>query len=352
MPENAFSVAGSVLGMPITTPPITTMPSPTRVSLPDRGHGAVTLSVHQMGPESATTAVVFSHGFPELGYSWRYQLPALASAGYRVVAPDQRGYGASDAPEGITAYDLGALCSDLDSLCEALGVERAIFVGHDWGGAVAWGMPALQPARVAGVVGVCTPFMQFPTTEFLSMLVGGEIDRQYMLWFQEPGVAEAAMEPHISDLFHKVMRGGMSPEDAMARAFADGKLDMNPFRDLAGMESSFDPIVSEAEIQHYVDVFNTTGLRGGINWYRNLDRNAELYSSVGKLDPGVPCLMLCAEWDPVLSPALAANMPNQIADLEMHTIPKAGHWVQQETPEPLNELLVDWLRRRFPIEAP
>jgi pimeloyl-ACP methyl ester carboxylesterase len=335
--------------MPISTPPITTMPTPTRVALPDRGHGGATLSVHQAGPETATTAVVFSHGFPELGYSWRYQVPALADAGYRVIVPDQRGYGGSDSPADIEAFDLGALTSDLDSLCDVLGVERAIFVGHDWGGAVVWAMPALHPDRVAGVVGVCTPFIQMPGTEFLKMLVDGDVERQYMLWFQEPGVAEAAMEPHIDKLFRGLMRGGVDPQVAMARAFADGKLNMNPFLDLAGFESFGDPIVSDAEVQHYIDTFTRTGLRGGVNWYRNIDRNAQLYPAVGRDDPGVPCLMLCAEWDPVLPPAMAANMPNQIADLEMVTIPRAGHWIQQETPEPLNEALVDWLKRRFPV---
>jgi pimeloyl-ACP methyl ester carboxylesterase len=307
--------------------------------------------VHQAGPASATTAVVFSHGFPELGYSWRYQLPALAAAGYRVVVPDQRGYGGSDAPADIEAFDLGALTSDLDSLCAALGIEQAIFIGHDWGGAVVWAMPELQPGRVAGVVGVCTPFIKFPGTDFLKMLVDGDVERQYMLWFQEPGVAEAAMEPHVAAMFRNLMRGGVSSEGAMERAFADGKLDMNPFRNLAGMQPFGEPIVSDAEIDHYIEVFTRTGLRGGINWYRNLDRNAELYPTVGTTDPAVPCLMLCAEWDPVLPPGMAANMPNQIADLEMYTIAQAGHWVQQEAPAPLNDHLLDWLGRRFPVEA-
>ncbi len=333
--------------MSTKTPPVTSMPAPTRVSLPDRGHGAVTLSVHDAGPTDSAPAVVFCHGFPELGYSWRYQIPALVEAGFRVVVPDQRGYGASDAPEPIEAYDLGALTSDMDSLCEALGIESAIFVGHDWGGAVIWGMPTLQPSRVAGLVGVCTPFMQFPGTDFLKALVDGEIERQYMLWFQEPGVAEASMEPHIDDMFRKLMRAGVPTEQAMARLFTDGKIDMNPFRNLATMQPFGEPIVSDAEIDHYIDVFTRTGLRGGINWYRNLDRNAERYGGVGRTDPGVPCLMLCAEWDPVLPPAMAAGMVDVIADLEMHTIPESGHWVQQESPEPLNAALVDWLQRRF-----
>ena len=93
--------------------------------------------------------------------------------------------------------------------------------------------------------------------------------------------------------------------------------------------------------------FERTGFRGGINWYRNIDANAADHPQIGKTDPGVPCLMICAEWDPALPPALAAGMDGRIADLEMHTIPKAGHWVQQECPDQLNVILVDWLTRRF-----
>jgi pimeloyl-ACP methyl ester carboxylesterase len=337
--------------MPSPVPSVTDLPPARRVELPDRGHGAVAVSVHDTGPvaDADRPAVVFSHGFPELAYSWRYQLPAVAAAGFRAIAPDQRGYGGSDAPEPIEAYDLGALCGDLDGLCEALGVERAVFVGHDWGGAVVWAMPTLQPSRVAGIVGVCTPMMPFPGTDFLRMLVDGDVERQYMLWFQEPGVAEAAMEPHVELLFRKLMVGGVSPEEATARAFADGKLDMNPFRDLAAMEGVGTPIASDTEVDHYIEVFGRTGLRGGINWYRNIDRNAARYPDVAKADPGVPCLMLAAGWDPALPPQLSEGMAGTIADLERHVIADAGHWVQQERPDEVNRLLVDWLSRRFGV---
>jgi pimeloyl-ACP methyl ester carboxylesterase len=329
--------------------PVTEIAPAQTVTLPDTGFGPITLAYHEASPAETgdRPAVVFSHGFPELGYSWRYQLPAVADAGFRAIAPDQRGYGGSSAPEPTEAYDLGQLCGDLDGLCEALGIERAIFVGHDWGGAVVWAMPTLYPERVAGVVGVCTPMMPFPTTELLSMLVGGETDRLYMLWFQEPGVAEGVMDGQARLLFERLMRGGVDPAELAGRMLRDGKPDMNPFRDLAGLEPAGELIATPAEIDHYVKIFEQTGFRGGINWYRNLDRNRERYPTVATTDPGVPCLMLAAEWDPALPPAMSEGMGEVISDLERHVIARAGHWVQQEHPEELNRLLVDWLNRRF-----
>jgi pimeloyl-ACP methyl ester carboxylesterase len=314
------------------------------VTLPDRGFGQITMSVHEAGEGPA---VIFSHGFPELGYSWRGQVPAVAAAGFRAVAPDQRGYGGTSAPDPVEAYSLEQLCGDLADLCDVIGVERAVFVGHDWGGAVIWAMPALHPERVAGLVGVCTPYMPFPGTDFLKMLVDGEIERQYMLWFQEPGVAEEQLDPRATTLFEKLMVGGIDPSQLADRMFRDGKLDMNPFRDLDGFESAGSPCVPDDEVGHYADVFGRTGFRGGINWYRNLDRNRADHPEIGEGDPGVPCLMICAEWDPALPPALAAGMGERIADLEMVTIPEAGHWVQQENPDAVNAALVGWLSRRF-----
>lgn len=324
-----------------------TFPEARLVTLPDRGHGAITLSVHDLGGGDARPAVIFSHGFPELGYSWRYQVPAVADAGLRAIAPDQRGYGGSSAPDAVEAYDLECLCGDLADLCDALGIERAVFVGHDWGGAVVWAMPEIHPERVAGLVGICTPNLPFPGTDFLRMLVNGKIERQYMLWFQEPGVAEAQLDSRAALLFRKMMVGGLDPAIVMERAFADGELDMNPFRDLDSMESIGDPIVSDEEVDHYIEVFSATGFRGAVNWYRNLDRNLALRPRISTFDPGVPCLMITSEWDPALPPAFAENMPNQIADLEMSMIPRGGHWVQQEYPAQVNDVLVEWLTRRF-----
>jgi pimeloyl-ACP methyl ester carboxylesterase len=319
-----------------------TLPEPRIVTLPDRGYGPIQLSVLDAGEGPA---VVFSHGFPELAYSWRHQIPAVTAAGFRAVAPDQRGYGGSSAPDAIEAYDIDALCGDLDDLCEELGIDRAVFVGHDWGGAVVWAMPTLYPERVAGVVGICTPMVAFPSTEALERLVDGDRDRMYMLWFQEPGVAEAFLDPRADLVVQKLMVGGVDPGEAVAGMMSDGKLDMNPFLRIEDLRLSGDPVAPPEELAVYTETFSRTGFRGGINWYRNLDRNRELHPDLCTEDPGVPCLMITAEWDPALPPWMAAGMPDAVSDLEMHLVKGAGHWVQQEHADEVSSVLADWLRR-------
>jgi pimeloyl-ACP methyl ester carboxylesterase len=305
----------------------------------------ISLAVHEQGEGPA---VVFSHGFPELGFSWRHQLPAVAEAGFRAIAPDQRGYGASDAPDPIEAYDIHHLCGDLVGLLDALGLERAIFVGHDWGGFVVWAMPTLHPQRVAGVVGVNTPLLPrtpLPPTQLMRAMVGGRDEKLYMLWFQEPGVAEAVLDRDPGLLFDRLLRTGV-PFDEIARRMGP-ELDMNPFRRLAELEPLGEPVGSDAERAHYAEVFARTGFRGGINWYRNFDRNWEIAPRVGASPVEVPALMVTAEWDPALRPEMAAGMGALCRDLETVMIEGCGHWTQQEQPEALNRILLDWLRRRF-----
>ncbi len=307
----------------------------------------VQLAVHELGDGAGRPPVVFCHGFPELAYSWRYQLPAVADAGFRAIAPDQRGYGASSAPAPIEAYGLGDLCGDLADLLDALEIEQAVFVGHDWGGFVAWAMPVLFPDRCAGAVGICTPYTPFPTTTFLRSMFPDD-EKMYMLWFQEPGVAESVMDPQARKLFERLMIGGIDPAVLLEERMGRGEgMDFNPFRDLDGLPSLGEPIATAEEIDVYAEAFGRTGFRGGINWYRNIDANAARHPDVGTIPLGLPSLMICAEWDPALPPALAANMPSMCSDLEMETVAKAGHWVQQEDPEAVNGLLVDWLGRRF-----
>ncbi len=312
----------------------------------------ISLSVYDepaRGDGEGRPPVVFCHGFPELAYSWRHQLPAVADAGFRAIAPDQRGYGGASRPEAITDYGLGQLCGDLADLLDELDVERAVFVGHDWGGFVAWAMPVLFPDRCAGVVGLCTPYTPFPSTEFLKMMFGEDPEQMYMLWFQEPGVAEASLDAHPSLVFEKLTVGGVDPaqlaELGMAR---EGGATFNPFIDLESVPALGQSLLSPEELDVYASTFARTGFRGGINWYRNIDANGATYPDVGKVPLGLPSLMICAEWDPALPPALAAGMPTVCSDLEMHTIERAGHWVQQEFPEQVNSLLTDWLVRRFP----
>jgi pimeloyl-ACP methyl ester carboxylesterase len=328
-------------------------PAARRIALPARrGSGGeleppLGLSLHEAG---SGPAVVLCHGFPELAFSWRHQLPALAAAGFRALAPDQRGYGASDRPEAVAAYDIHHLTGDLVALLDVLGIEKAVFVGHDWGGFVVWAMPILHPERTAGVVGVNTPYLPRsprPPTEMLRMLAGGDDSRIYILWFQQPGVAEAVLAGRARTLFEKLMRSGVPPAELMVRAFQSGTLDMNPFRRLDELEPFGEPILEPEELDFFVRSFERTGFGGGIHWYRNFDRNWETAPQIGVAKVEVPCLMVTAEWDPALRPEMASGMGAFCPDLETVMIERCGHWTQQERPDALNRILVDWLRRRF-----
>jgi pimeloyl-ACP methyl ester carboxylesterase len=324
---------------------VTDFPDPVRVPLPGRaGDPDFALSVHACGEGPA---VIFCHGFPDLARTWRAQLPAVAAAGFQALAPDMRGYGASSRPEAVEEYGLTELTGDLVALLDARGIERAVFVGHDWGGFVVWAMAVLHPERVAGVVGICTPYMPFPSVAVHADLVGGDIERQYVAWFQEPGVAEKVMDADVRVIFDRVMRCGVPPEELLRAALADGKLNMNPFLGADALPRLGEAVMTPEELETYCATFERTGFRGGINWYRNVDRNLRDHPSLGTATLSLPCLMLVAEWDPTLTPALAASMPERCTDLEMHTFAGAGHWVQQEKADELSAWLVDWLRRRF-----
>ena len=168
----------------------------------------IRMAVYEQGEEGGGPPVVLCHGWPELAYSWRHQLPALAEAGYRVIVPDMRGYGRTERPEAIGDYDIHHLTGDMVGLLDALGIERAVFCGHDWGGIVTWAMPLLQPDRVLGVIGVNTPFMPRPPIEPLGFMRQAFGEEMYMVVFQQPGRAETILEADVEKslrfLFRKV----------------------------------------------------------------------------------------------------------------------------------------------------
>jgi microsomal epoxide hydrolase/non-specific protein-tyrosine kinase len=303
---------------------------------------AIELSVHEAG---TGPSVVMCHGFPELAYSWHHQLATLAEGGFRAIVPDMRGYGASDSPDAVEAYDLEHLTADMVGLLDALDIEKAVFAGHDWGGFVAWAMPVLYPERTLGAIGVNTPNFPFPTTTLYRSLVDAD-DKMYILWFQEPDVAERFLDERTRIVFEKLMRRAVPLEETLAQAERDG-VDLNPFLRIDALGLLGEPLLTPVELDYYTRAYQNAGFRGGINWYRNIDRNAERLPGVGTTKLRLPSLMITAEWDPALTPALAAGMPTICSDLEMHMIERCGHWTQQEKPEELSGLMLDWLTRRF-----
>jgi pimeloyl-ACP methyl ester carboxylesterase len=315
------------------------------VPLPGRaGDSKFHLETYQSG---SGPAVVFCHGFPDLALGWQNQLPAVATAGFRAIAPDMRGYGGSSCPPNVDQYSLSELTGDLVALLDALDIEKAVFVGHDWGGFVTWGMSVLHPERVVGIAAGCTPYMPFPSLAKHLAVVEGEVDRQYVAWFQEPGVAETHMQDHVETIVSNIMRSSVPLREVYEAALSEGKINMNPFLNPKSEGGTGDLLLDDESYAHYVKCFTNTGFRGGINWYRNIDQNAFDHPEVGVKPLDIPCLMLTAEWDPGLRPEFAADMPERCSNLEMHLIEKSGHWMQREHSDLFNGYLIDWLKRHF-----
>jgi pimeloyl-ACP methyl ester carboxylesterase len=288
--------------------------------------------------------VLLCHGFPELAYSWRHQLPALAAAGFRAIAPDQRGYGRSERPQPVEAYGIHSLCGDLVGLLDALDLERAVFCGHDWGGLVVWSAALLHPDRVAGVIGVNTPFLPRPPTPPVELLRRAFGEDHYIVHFQKGPEADAALARDVRRTFEVMMRTDVE------RATREQRMQERPTLSLMGLLVADPlpgkPLLEPEELEVFVQAYEQTGFTGGINWYRNLDRNWETTANlVQHVD--VPGLMIVAEHDLALPPALAEGMERYVPDLEKHLIRECGHWTQQERPFETNRILVDWLQRRF-----
>jgi pimeloyl-ACP methyl ester carboxylesterase len=307
----------------------------------------IELAYYEAGPRDGVP-IVLCHGFPELAYSWRHQIKALADAGRWVIAPDQRGYGLTSRPEAVTDYDIAHLTGDLVGLLDHLGVEKAIFCGHDWGGFVVWQAPLLHPSRVAGVVGLNTPFMPRAPMDPIALMRMRFGPDMYIVWFQTPGDADAVLAADAEKTIRFFMRkpAGLAsaarpPEGGSTFAFKQLLQDWDP-------TDQGTQLLNAEELAVFVETFRATGFTGGINWYRNFTRNWEASEGLPDRIDGLPCLMITAELDPVLTPASAEGMPGLIGDLEMHMVAGSGHWTQQEKPEEVNRLILHWLERRFP----
>jgi pimeloyl-ACP methyl ester carboxylesterase len=294
--------------------------------------------------------VVLCHGFPELWCSWRQQLPALAAAGFRAVAVDMRGYGQSDRPEAIDQYTLMHLVGDMVGLLDALGVQQAVIAGHDWGAVVAWNAALLRPDRFRAVIALSLPYL--PRSPVAPTLV---MPRRkdavfYMLYFQEPGVAEAELERDVRQTFLKVLGGGLLaaqrlPGDPVGMVPRDGGYLTNR-PTLAALPDW----LTEADFDFYVREFERTGFRGGLNWYRNIDRDWELLAPFGDAKITVPALYMAGDRDLALAfqgmDRAIANLANNVPQLRGKIIlPGCGHWTQQERASEVNVAMIDFLRQ-------
>jgi pimeloyl-ACP methyl ester carboxylesterase len=293
--------------------------------VPERRLATNGVELHTLD-EGGGPLVVLCHGFPELAFSWRKQVPVLTAAGYRVVAPDLRGFGRSSAPVEADAYDVITLCDDLCGLLDALGEQSAIFVGHDWGASLVWQLATLHPTRVRAVAGLSVPFAvraPAPPVPIMRRHLGEDF---YIVWFQEPGVADAALARDV--------RRTLTTSRQWTARWTDE--DPVPPRRPAWL--------SEQELDVYVEAFERTGFTGGLNWYRNIDRNWELTASIAERRVEQPALFITGERDPVRNFMPAEAMRGWVTDLrEEVVVPGAGHWIQQQAPEAVNAALLRFL---------
>jgi pimeloyl-ACP methyl ester carboxylesterase len=312
----------------------------------------IRMAYYEAGPRQGVP-VILCHGFPELAFSWRHQIKALADAGYWVIAPDQRGYGLTPGPQAVETYDMAHLTGDLIGLLDHLGVEKAIWCGHDWGGIVVWQIPLMHPDRTAGVIGLNTPFMarsDIDPIERFKLLFGEDM---YIVQFQKPGEADAILARDVDKTMRFFMR---KPPELLEDHFtrkegASGR----PTFALVKIVENYTPaadrrgeFLSEEELAVFVHAFKRTGFTGGINWYRNFTRNWRASNGLEQ-HVAAPSLMIMAELDAVLPPALAAGMEHYVPDLEKVLIAGSGHWTQQEKPSEVNAAIIGWLNRRFPL---
>jgi len=290
--------------------------------------------------------VVLVHGWPESWYSWRHQMSALAEAGYQVAAPDVRGYGGSDKPEAVEAYAIKEMCADIAGLVSALGADRAILIGHDWGAPIVWNTSLFHPEKVRAVAGLSVPHLgrgPMPRIQLFRQLYKGRFF--YQLYFQEPGVAEAELGRDPRETLRRVLWGGSG--DARREALAPGSGEVGMVRRDVGflgrqaVPATLPPWLTEADLDFYAGEFARVGFRGGLNWYRNIDRNWELLAPWAGARVTVPALYITGDRDLVrafrgmdqLLPALKQLVPELRQTIVLQG---CGHWTQQERPTEVN----------------
>ena len=297
--------------------------------------------------EQGEGPVVFLlHGFPELPYSWRNQADPVAAAGFRVICPAQRGYAGTDAPADASTYSVKNLVADLTGLLDALGEEKAVFIGHDWGSMPAWFSGVFAPERTLGVGSLCTPYFTWEAPqdmiEIYDELRG---PNHYMRTFQEPGVGEEILEKDINHTFDCWLRGrGYTMDQFEAAPKAIQEVPAGVF---VGDPQLFgEPFVTDEERQVYVDTFTRTGFTGGLNWYRALRVDfEEAQGSNYVIDK--PALMISSADDWFFMRGSTEGLEELLPQIEKHEIQDAAHSIQQEKPDEVNAILVPWLQNNF-----
>lgn len=294
----------------------------------------IELEVFEAGKQNKGNPIVLCHGFPETAYSWRFQIPELVKAGYHVIVPNQRGYGNSSCPTEVTKYDIKHLTGDLVALLDYYGYKAATFIGHDWGANIVWSLALLHPERVKKIINLALPYQvrgEKPWIEWIEEIFGG--DNYFVHFNRQQGVADAILDKNKSNFLRNLFRKNIPPTPP-----EPGMLMIN----LAKKEKPLgEPLLSEKELAVYISFFEASGFTGGINWYRNLDRNWHLLADVNPIIPH-PTLMIYGEQDMIPK---SENLTDFVPNVEVVSI-DCGHCIQQEKPEETTQVILDWLSQQ------
>jgi pimeloyl-ACP methyl ester carboxylesterase len=306
--------------------------------------GEIRLAVHELGDGPP---LILVHGFPELAYSWRHQLPALAAAGYRAIAPDMRGYGGSDKPRLVTDYTIQHLVGDIEGLMAALSIERAVIVGHDWGAMITWQMALLAPQKMAGLICLNIPHIPRPPINpitYMRFKLGKDF---YIVNFQKSDEADQRFAEDPRRFINMMMR-----RKQFTRERSGSRRGKRPAFSLLQALDRDEPagqaLLSNAELDVYAVAFAAGGFTGPINWYRNWARNWKSTKGVDQT-VRIPALYVGAENEILISRKQIEAMKPYVPDLEIQMIKDCGHWTQQEKPQELNRVILDWLARHYPL---
>lgn len=300
----------------------------------------IDLSVHIAGPQHGQP-IWLLHGFPECWHSWREQIPVLAAAGYRVFAPQMRGYGQSSSPADVADYDLLSLCADIQQAMDHFGHEQVTMVGHDWGAVVAWHLALLEPERVTRLITMSVPFAgraRRPVIEILRELYADRFN--YIVYFQEAGVAEQELNADIERTLRLFMQDQdvfLQKKPAAARLFEG-----------AATPGALPSWCAREDLDVYVQTFAEHGFRGPLNWYRNFERNWQRTEFLAGRQVLQPTLFLIGDRDPVgvFEAHTLKRMPEAVPDLEQHVLANCGHWIQNEQAQRVNALMLGFLGKR------
>ncbi|WP_370332915.1 alpha/beta fold hydrolase [Mycolicibacterium hippocampi] len=305
----------------------------------------VSLRVTEAG-EPGAPLVVLCHGFPELAFSWRHQARALAEAGYHVLVPDQRGYGDSDKPESVDAYNIVELSADVTGLLDSEvggGADTAVLVGHDFGAVVAWTAPLLHPERFSAVAGLSLPPVprpKVPTTQAFRRIFGDNFF--YILYFQEPGPADAELADDPATTLRRLFAAQPAGDDSAAlRMLAPGP---EGFLARIPEPGGLPDWISEQDFGTYVDEFTRNGFTGPLNWYRCFDRNWELTADPPAPTIEVPALFLGGTADATLAYTPRDRAREVVTGAYREVmIDGAGHWLTEECPDEVTRELLRFL---------